>query len=94
MIGLIVVVVIIIIVFNIFLFSGAKKEIMDEKGVDSWKDVTGELDKSNLKDIDASLYILYCIAIYVFVQLFQVIPDRPWPNPDVRNVSSPPSVSL
>lgn len=62
MIGLIVVVVIIIIVFNIFLFSGAKKEIMDEKGVDSWKDVTGELDKSNLKDIDASLYILYCIA--------------------------------
>ena len=62
MIELIIVIIVIVIVFNKALFKGAKKEIMAEKGVDTFKEVTGEIEKTDLNELDASVYILYSIA--------------------------------
>ena len=62
MIEFIVIVIILVIVFNAFLYKGAKNEIMAEKGVESWEEVTGEIEKTNLNELDASIYILYSIA--------------------------------
>ena len=42
---IVIIIIIVVIVFNASLYTGAKKEIMVEKGVDSWKEVTGEIEK-------------------------------------------------